>query len=78
MIAVVLLVPLVAGLYMKSPSAAAALVTMTGSVIAALTAHFLTAGQGIGIFNPIAIGIGAGVVIMGGMTCFVWITRSRS
>jgi len=78
MIAVVLLVPLISGLYMKSPTAAAALVTMTLSVIAALTAHFLTHGKGVGIFNPIAIGIGAGVVIMGGMTCFVSLEKSRS
>jgi SSS family solute:Na+ symporter len=78
MIAVVLLVPLLAGLYMKSPTAAGALVTMTVSVVAALTAHFLTAGKGVSIFNPIAIGIGAGAVIMGGMTCFVWTGRLRS
>ncbi len=67
MLTVVLMVPLLAGLYTKSPQAAAALATMTVSILAMLAAQFLTAGKGIGIFNPVALGIGAGAAMMTAM-----------
>jgi solute:Na+ symporter, SSS family len=65
LLTVVLMVPLLAGLYLKSPTSFAALVTMSVSVIVMLAAHFLTAGKGISIFNPVALGIGAGALTMG-------------
>jgi SSS family solute:Na+ symporter len=64
LLTVVLMVPLVAGLYLKSPTAAAALVTMIVSVGAALAAQFFTDGKGVGVFNPVALGIGAGAAAM--------------
>ncbi len=64
LLTVVLMVPLVAGLYLKSPTAAAALVTMIVSVAAALAAQVLTNGKGVGVFNPVALGIGAGAATM--------------
>jgi SSS family solute:Na+ symporter len=64
LLTVVLMVPLLAGLYLKSPTSFAALLTMTSSVIAMVAAHFLTGGKGIGILNPVALGIGAGAAVM--------------
>lgn len=64
LLTVVLMVPLLAGLYLKSPTSFAALLTMTSSVIAMVAAHFLTEGKGIGIFNPVALGIGTGAAVM--------------
>ncbi len=64
MLTVVLMVPLLAGLYLKSPTAFAALVTMTVSVIVMLSAQFLTGGKGVAIFNPVARGILAGAAVM--------------
>ena len=61
---VVLMVPLLAGLYAKSPNAFAALATMSISTLAMLAAQYLTAGKGIGIFNPVALGIGTGAAVM--------------
>ncbi len=67
LLTVVLMVPLLAGLYWKSPTSLAALVTMSVSVIVMLAAYFLTAGEGLSIFNPVALGIGAGAATMGMM-----------
>ncbi|HEY2014484.1 MAG TPA: sodium:solute symporter family protein [Bryobacteraceae bacterium] len=64
LLTVVLMVPLLSGLYLKSPTSFAALATMATSVIAMLAAQFLTAGKGIGILNPVALGIAAGAVVM--------------
>lgn len=61
---VVLMVPLLAGLYLKAPGPFAALATMSISTIAMLAAQFLTGGKGLGIFNPVALGISAGAVVM--------------
>ncbi|MEI6246049.1 MAG: sodium:solute symporter family protein, partial [Acidobacteriota bacterium] len=64
MLTVVLLTPLVAGLYFKFPTAFAALVTMSVSVVATVAIDFATAHKGYGILNPIALGICVGVVTM--------------
>lgn len=64
LLTVVLLTPLVAGLYFKFPSAVAALTTMTVSVIGEVIIHFATNGKGWWIFNPIALGIFVGVATM--------------
>jgi SSS family solute:Na+ symporter len=77
LLTVVLMVPLLAGLYMKSPTAFAALVTMTTSVIVTVAAVLLTKGRGIGIFNPVALGIGAGVATMGMMIAAKGIFHAR-
>ena len=63
---VVLMVPLLTGLYLKSPGPFAALATMASSTVAMFSAQFLTGGKGIGIFNPVALGIGTGAVVMAG------------
>ena len=63
---VVLMVPLLTGLYLKSPGPLAALATMASSTVAMLAAQLLTGGKGIGIFNPVALGIGTGAVVMAG------------
>ena len=70
---VVLMVPLLTGLYLKSPGPFAALATMASSTVAMLAAQLLTGGKGIGIFNPVALGIGAGAMVMAG---FVISTRA--
>lgn len=77
LLTVVLMVPLLAGLYLKSPTSFAALLTMTSSVIAMVSAHFLTAGKGIGIFNPVALGIGAGALVMSVMILTKGISYDR-
>lgn len=64
LLTVVLMTPLLAGLYLKSPTSFAALLAMASSVIAMLAAYFLTGGKGIGIFNPVALGIAAGAAVM--------------
>jgi SSS family solute:Na+ symporter len=64
LLTVVLMVPLLAGLYFRSPGAAAALVTMASSVAVMLVSHFATGGKGIGILNPVAVGIAAGAAVM--------------
>jgi SSS family solute:Na+ symporter len=64
LLTVVLMVPLLAGLYLRSPGAAAALVTMASSVVVMLVSHFATGGKGIGILNPVAVGIVAGAGVM--------------
>jgi len=64
LLTVVLLTPLVAGLYTQFATSAAALSSMTVSVTAMLVMHFATKGRGYGIFNPVALGIGAGVLVM--------------
>jgi SSS family solute:Na+ symporter len=61
---VVLLVPLLAGLYLKSPTSFAALAAMTASAGTMFAAQLLTKGKGLGIFNPVALGIGAGAAVM--------------
>lgn len=61
---VVLLTPLVAGLYFKFPTAFAALVTMSVSVVATVAIDVATASKGYWVLNPIALGICVGVVTM--------------
>lgn len=65
LLTVVLLTPLVAGLYFKFPTAFAALVTMSVSVVATIWIQFATAGKGLWILNPVALGILIGIVVMG-------------
>ncbi len=65
LLAVLLFVPLLAGLYSARPAAAAALTTMLVSVAVTGVAHLLTGGAGWGILTPFAIGILAGCVVMG-------------
>jgi SSS family solute:Na+ symporter len=77
LLTVVLMVPLLAGLYLKSPTSFAALAAMSVSVIVMLAAQFLTAGAGIGIFNPVALGIGAAAATMGIMMAAKGIFRAR-
>jgi SSS family solute:Na+ symporter len=77
LLTVVLMVPLLAGLYLKSPTSFAALVTMSVSVIVMLAAQFLTAGAGLGIFNPVALGIGAAAATMGIMMAWKGIFSAR-
>ena len=64
LLTVVLLTPLVAGLYFRFPTSFAALVTMTVSVGATVAIQFATTGKGWWIFNPIALGIFVGVATM--------------
>jgi SSS family solute:Na+ symporter len=75
---VVLMVPLLAGLYMKAPKAGAALTTMTVSAIAMPLAQFATHGKGIGILNPVALGILAGAATMTAMIIFGRNSNGRS
>ena len=65
LLTVVLVVPLLAGLYLKFPSARAAMIAMIASPGVALLAHLLTDGRGLGVLNPVALGIIAGVAVMG-------------
>jgi SSS family solute:Na+ symporter len=65
LLTVVLMVPLLAGLYLKSPTSFAALMKMSVSVTVMLAAQFLTAGAGVGILNPVALGVGAAAATMG-------------
>jgi SSS family solute:Na+ symporter len=67
LLTVVLMVPLLAGLYLKFPTARAAMAAMAAGAGVAIAAHFLTAGQGLGILNPVALGILAGAAVMGVM-----------
>jgi SSS family solute:Na+ symporter len=67
LLTVVLLVPLLAGLYLRFPTAGAALITMVTGGAVALAAHLLTGGRGLGILNPVALGCFAAA---GAMTIF--------
>lgn len=58
LLSIVLFTPLIAGLYFKFPTAAAALATMSFSVIAAVGTYFLTNR------DPAPVGLTAGVVMM--------------
>lgn len=78
LLTVVLLTPLVAGLYLKFPSAVAALTTMTLSVLGTVAIHFATGGKGWWIFNPIALGIGVGIGVMALFGAFAPGDRSTS
>lgn len=64
LLAVVLLVPLLAGLYWRRPTARAALLTMALSGAVTLAVHLATGGKGWSILTPFAIGILAGAVVM--------------
>ena len=64
LLAVVLLAPLVAGLYSRRPSPAAALTSMTIAVVVTLVVHFTTGAKGYGVLNPVAIGILVGGAVM--------------
>lgn len=64
LLAVVLFVPLLAGLYSRRPRACDALLTMAVSAAAAAAAHLLTAGRGWSVLTPAAIGIIAGALAM--------------
>ncbi len=65
LLTVVLLVPLVAGLYVKSPTKWMALASMVVSLV-------------VGVKFGVPAGIASGAVVMGAMTCFDWITKRRS
>ncbi len=65
LLSVVLMVPLLAGLYLKYPTARHALVTMGVSATVMAVAHLLTSGKGWFILSPFAMGIAAGAVLMG-------------
>ena len=77
LLTVVLLTPLVAGLYSKIPSATAAFTTMAVSVVGEVIIHFSTNGKGWWIFNPIALGIFVGVATMAVM-CVLAPNRSKA
>ena len=64
LLTVVLLVPLLAGLYLRFPTAGAATATMVSGGLVAVAAQFLTDGRGLGILNPVALGIIAGIAVM--------------
>ena len=64
LLAVMLLVPLLAGLYSTRGTGGAALLAMAISLLVAAVAHAATAGRGWGILTPAAAGILAGAAVM--------------
>lgn len=64
LLTVVLLVPLLSGLYLRFPGARAAMITMVAGGTVAVAAHLLTEGKGVGILNPVALGILAAAAVM--------------
>jgi solute:Na+ symporter, SSS family len=64
LLTVVLLVPLVAGLYSKTPRSGAAMACILASLGSAAVAHLATGGKGWWVFTPFAIGTAAGALVM--------------
>jgi SSS family solute:Na+ symporter len=65
LLTVVLLVPLLSGLYFRFPTATAAMITMVAGGTVAGAAHLLTDGKGVGLLNPVALGSLAAAAVMG-------------
>lgn len=63
LLTVTLFVPLLGGLYLRRPTASAALAAMTAAIGVTLAAHAATAGAGWGILTPSAAGIVLGGVV---------------
>jgi len=63
LLAVALFMPLLLGLYWRSVSARAALVSILGAVPATLLIDYWTSGQGWGILSPYALGILVGLLL---------------
>ena len=57
LLVVSLLVPLIAGLYSRRTTAAAATASIVTAVPATLAVHLLTNGQGWGLLSPVGLGI---------------------
>jgi len=70
LIAVVLFVPVLAGLYSKRVLSAAALSSIFAALAATLTTIRMTHGAGIGVFSPQAIGIATAALVMIGFRIF--------
>ncbi|MCL2660686.1 MAG: sodium:solute symporter family protein [Acidobacteriaceae bacterium] len=64
LLAVALLAPVVAGLYMRRVLAPAALASIAVSVAVTVTVRYLTQGAGFGILSPPAAGIAAAFIVM--------------
>jgi SSS family solute:Na+ symporter len=62
MIAVGLFVPIVAGLYMRRPTAIEALAAIAGGVIVVAVIQFGNGGRPIGVFTPAMCGLAAAAV----------------
>jgi len=66
----VLMVPLLAGLYLKFPAARAAMIALVASPVVAVAVHYFTGGKGVGLMNPAAMGIVTGAVVMASFGVF--------
>jgi SSS family solute:Na+ symporter len=60
--------PVLAGLYTRRVSGAAALATMVASVVATFALEIATQGQGVGSAPPLILGLAAGAVVLSVMT----------
>jgi len=59
LVGVSLFVPIVAGLYLRRPTAVDALTAVAGGVVAVVTAHLWSSGKPIGLFTPAMLGLAA-------------------
>ena len=63
LLAVVLFVPVIAGLYFKRTNTSIALATIVTSLLVTILVLNLTHGKGIGIFSPQFVGIASGAIV---------------